>query len=176
MTGRSTSIDGYLPSFMVNLGNRNSCISFNDKSLKLNHFSEGKLKEQRSSFNQHKSFNWKLNMNLLNFKEINKQREEKSDINKIYRKIKEGNSVRNIKRKKISIPGQPFLNVSLKSPSNRTLPEFYRVNLDMIERNKEFFKNKIDGITLKTNVRNKDSKKLLNNHEKKLFLVNSSNN
>ena len=174
MTGRSTSIDGYLPSFMVNLGNRNSCLSFNDKSLKLNYFSEGKLKEQRSSFNQHKSFNWKLNMNLLNFKEINKQKEGNSDINKIFRKIKEGNSVRNIKRKKIFIPGQPFLSVSLKSPSNRTLPEFYRVNLDMIERNKEFYKNKIDGITLKTNARIKDSKKLLNNHEKKLFLVNSS--
>ena len=174
MTGRSTSIDGYLPSFMVNLGNRNSCLSFNDKSLKLNNFSEGKLKEQRSSFNQHKSFNWKLNMNLLNFKEINKQKEGNSDINKIFRKIKEGNSVRNIKRKKIFIPGQPFLSVSLKSPSNRTLPEFYRVNLDMIERNKEFYKNKIDGITLKTNARIKDSKKLLNNHEKKLFLVNSS--
>ena len=174
MTGRSTSFDGYLPSFMVNLGNRNSCLSFNDKSLKLNHFSEGKLKEQRSSFNQHKSFNWKLNMNLLNFKEINKQMEENSDINKIYRKIKEGNSVRNIRRKKIPIPGQPFLSVSLKSASNTTLPEFYRVNLDMIERNKEFYKNKIDGITLKTNARIKDSKKLLNNHEKKLFLVNSS--
>ena len=174
-TGRSTSIDGCLPSFMVNLGNRNSCISFNDKSLKLNHFSEGKLKEQRSSFNQHKSFNMKLNMNLINLREINKMKEKNSDINKIYKKIKESNSVRNIRRKKRIIPGQPFLNVSLKTPSDSSLPEFYRVNLDLIERNKEYFKNKIDGITLKTNVRSNLSKDLWSRHEKNLFFINSSN-
>jgi hypothetical protein len=70
MSGRSSSVDGCLPSYMVNLGNRNSCLDFNDKSYKLNYFSEGHLKEQRSSFNQHKSFNSKLNMNLLNLKDI----------------------------------------------------------------------------------------------------------
>ena len=100
MTGRSTSIDGILPSFMVNLGNRNSCINFNDKSLKLNNYSEGKLKEQRSSFNQHKSFNWKLNMNSLNLKEINKMREENSEINKIYKDIKKVNTFKKFRRKK----------------------------------------------------------------------------
>ena len=176
MTGRLNSYDGYLPSFMVNLGNRNSCICFNDKSLKLNNFAEGNLKEQRSSFNQHKSFNWKLNMNLINLKEINKMKDEKSDINKLYKKIKDSNSIRNIRKKKKVIPGQPFLSVSLKTPSNNSLPEFYRVNLDLIERNKEYFKNKIDGITLKANVRSNNCKNLLSDKEKKLFFVNSSKN
>ena len=174
MTGRSTSIDGILPSFMVNLGNRDSCLNFNDKSLKLNHFSEGKLKEQRSSFNQHKSFNWKLNMNLLNLKEINKLREENSDINKIYKNIKKANSFKKIRRKKVDIPGQPFMSVSLKKESKNTLPEFYKVNLDIIERNKEY-KNKIDGITLKTYINPKDINKILSNRDKQLFLLNSSN-
>ena len=174
-TGRSSSVDGYLPSFLVKLGNRNSCIVFNDKSYKLNLFAEGKFNDQRSSFNQHKSFNKKLNMNSLNLKEINKIKEENSEKFKIYRKIKEANSVRNKKRKKIVIPGQPFMNVSLKTPSNERIPEFYRVNLDSIEENKEYFKNKIDGITLKTYIKTKDVHKLLSNKEKKLFLVNSSN-
>ena len=74
------------------------------------------------------------------------------------------------------IPGQPFLSVSLKTPSNNSLPEFYRVNLDLIERNKEYFKNKIDGITLKANVRSNNCKNLLSDKEKKLFFVNSSKN
>ena len=174
MSGRSTSIDGILPSFMVNLGNRDSCINFNDKSLKLNNFSQGKLKEQRSSFNQHKSFNWKLNMNLLNIKEINKMREENSDINKIYKHIKKANSFKKIRRKKIDIPGQPFMSVSLKKESKNTLPEFYKVNLDIIERNKEY-KNKIDGITLKTYINPKDINKILTNRDKQLFLLNSPN-
>ena len=175
MTGRSTSIDGFLPSFMVNLGNRNSCLSFNDKSLKLNNFSEGKLKEQRSSFNQHKSFNSKLNMNLVSIRELNKMKEKNSEINKIYSKLKQSNSVKNIRRKKRIIPGQPFMSVSLKTPSYSSLPEFYRVNLDLIERNKEYYKNKIDGITLKVNVRENRFNDLLTKYEKKLFFVNSSN-
>ena len=173
MTGRSTSVDGYLPSFMVNLGNRDSCINFNDKSLKLNHFSEGKLKEQRSSFNQHKSFNWKLNMNLMNLKEINKIREENNEINTIYKNIIKGGSSQKIRRKKIDIPGQPFMSVSLKNDSKNSLPEFYRVNLDVIERNKEYYKNKIDGITLKTYINPQDINKLLTNRDKQLFFVNS---
>lgn len=177
MTGRSTSTDGFLPSFMVNLGNRNSCLNFNDKSYKLNYFAEGKLKEQRSSFNQHKSFNWKLNMNLLNLKEINKKRDENSDIIKIYNKLKREKPVmRNKKRRKIEIPGQHFMSVSLKNPSYNLFPEFYRINLDKVERNKEYFKNKIDGITLKTYIKSDDPKKLLSNHDKSLFLVKSPNN
>ena len=48
------------------------------------------------------------------------------------------------KNKKRIILGQPFLNISLKRPSGSSLPEFYRVNSDLIERNKKYFKNKID--------------------------------
>ena len=172
MTGRNNSTDGYLPSYMVKLGNRYSCISFDEKSYKMNNFSEGHLKDQRSSFNQHKSFNWKLNMNLLDLNEINKARDEKSDIIKIYEKIKGTNSMKNIRRKKIKIPGQNFMNITLKKSSNSILPEYYRVNLDKVEQNKEYFKNKIDGITLKSYIKN-NANTLLSENEKRLFLVNS---
>jgi len=175
MTGRNNSTDSYLPSYMVKLGNRYSCISFDEKSYKMNNFSEGHLKDQRSSFNQHKSFNWKLNMNLLDLNEINKVREEKSDIIKIYEKIKGANSMKNIRRKKIRIPGQNFLNITLKKSSNNILPEYYRVNLDKVEQNKEFCKNKIDGITLKSYIK-KNANTLLSENDKRLFLVNSFKN
>ena len=174
-TGRSSSVDGYLPSYLVKLGNRSSCIVFNDKSYKLNFFSEGKFNDQISSFNQHKSFNQKLNMNMINLREINRIKEENSEKFKIYRKIKEANTVRNKRRKKIVIPGQPFMSVSLKTPSNEKMPEFYRINLDSIEKNKEYFKNKIDGITLKTYIKPKDAEKLLSKREKKLFFINTNN-
>ena len=175
MTGRNSSIDGYLPSYMVKLGNRYSCISFDEKSYKMNNFSEGHLKEQRSSFNQHKSFNWKLNMNLLDLNEINKAKDEKSDIIRIYEKIKGANSMKNLRRKRIKIPGQNFMNITLKKASNSILPEYYRVNLDKVEQNKEFLKNKIDGITLKSYIKD-NTKDLLNENDKRLFLVNSINN
>lgn len=174
MTGRNNSTDGYLPSYMVKLGNRYSCISFDEKSYKMNNFSEGHLKDQRSSFNQHKSFNWKLNMNLID-NENNKIRDEKNDIIKIYEKIKGANSMKNIRRKKIKIPGQDFMNITLKKASNSILPEYYRVNLDKVEQNKEFFKNKIDGITLKSNIKN-NANSLLSENDKRLFLVNSFKN
>ena len=174
MTGRNNSTDGYLPSYMVKLGNRYSCISFDEKSYNMNNFSEGHLKDQRSSFNQHKSFNWKLNMNLID-NENNKIRDEKNDIIKIYEKIKGANSMKNIRRKKIKIPGQDFMNITLKKASNSILPEYYRVNLDKVEQNKEFFKNKIDGITLKSNIKN-NANSLLSENDKRLFLVNSFKN
>ena len=170
MSGRSSSVDGCLPSYMVNLGNRNSCLDFNDKSYKLNYFSEGHLKEQRSSFNQHKSFNSKLNMNLLNLKDINKKRDENNEIFKIYKKLKGNN--KNMKRKKKEIPGQRFMSISLKNESNSILPEFYRVNLDKID----YFRNKIDGITLKAYNKSCDEKKqLFSDYDKKIFLVNNPN-
>jgi hypothetical protein len=170
MSGRSSSVDGCLPSYMVNLGNRNSCLDFNDKSYKLNYFSEGHLKEQRSSFNQHKSFNSKLNMNLLNLKDINKKRDENNEIYKIYKKLRGDN--KKIKRKKKEIPGQRFMSISLKNDSNSILPEFYRVNLDKID----YFRNKIDGITLKAYNKSCDEKKqLLSDYDKKIFLVNNPN-
>ena len=140
----------------------------------MNNFSEGHLKDQRSSFNQHKSFNWKLNMNLLD-NENNKIREENNDIIKIYEKIKGANSMKNIRRKKIRIPGQDFMNITLKKASNSILPEYYRVNLDKVEQNKEFFKNKIDGITLKSNIKN-NANALLSENDKRLFLVNTFKN
>ena len=171
MTGRANNDDNF-PSYMVNLGNRNSCIDFTDKSYKMNNYSEGHLKNQISSFNQHKSFNWKLNMNMLNLNEIKKIREENNEINKIYKKIKGTNSMKNIRGKKIDIPGNRFLAITLKKSACSILPEYYRINLDKIAENKEFYKNKIDGITLKTYKKTNNAKTLLNEKEKELFLMN----
>ena len=174
MTGRANSIDGY-PSYMVNLYNRYSCLNFNNKSFKMNNYSEGKLEDQRSSFNQHKSFNWKLNMNKLNLNEINKLRES-SDISKIYKKISGANSMKNLRRKKIRIPGQNYLSVYLKKNSSNDLPEYYQIDLDKIEKNKEYLKNKIDGITLKTYIKPNNANSLLSEKDKRLFLMNITSN
>ena len=67
------------------------------------------------------------------------------------------------------------MNITLKKSSNSILPEYYRVNLDKVEQNKEYFKNKIDGITLKSYIKN-NANDLLSENEKRLFLVNSFKN
>ena len=61
MAGRGDTSDTKLPSFMIGLFDRKSCITFNEKNLKMNSYSNGQLKESISSFNDKKSFNYKLN-------------------------------------------------------------------------------------------------------------------
>ena len=61
MAGRGTTSETQLPSFMIGQFDRKSCITFNEKNLKMNSYSNGQLKESISSFNNKKSFNYKLN-------------------------------------------------------------------------------------------------------------------
>ena len=167
MMGRSNNKEGIesnFPSFMTNLANRNSCVNFNEKSLIMNNFCEGRLKDQISSFNQQKCFNIKLKENNeINLNNNSFERNNENDASKIFGKIFGSNSTKS-RKKKISIPKQDFMAISYKSGLLDGLPEFYRINLDSIKN-----KNKIDGITFKSYY--DSSKDILSNREKKVFLI-----
>ena len=61
MAGRGPCKETKLPSFMIAQFDRNSCNTFNEKNLKMNSFANGQLRQNISSFNDKKSFNYKLN-------------------------------------------------------------------------------------------------------------------
>ena len=61
MAGRGPCKETKLPSFMIGQYDRNSFVTFNEKNLKMNSYANGQLKESISSFNDKKSFNFKLN-------------------------------------------------------------------------------------------------------------------
>ena len=167
MTGRTNNKEGsILPSYMTNLANRNSCSNFNEKSLLMNNYAEGKLKDQISSFNQQKSFNYILNMNKNDLNNSAEIKKSENDAFYIFTKMMGCNTTKN-KKKRILIPKQDFMSVSYKSNFLDGLPEFYRINLDSIQN-----KNKIDGITFKSFKKSNDENNLLNNKDKKIFLVN----
>ena len=168
MIGRTNNQKGSnLPFYMMNLTNRNSCENFNEKSLMMNNYAEGKLKEQISSFNQQKSFNYRLNINA---KDLNNSAEIKNNENEAYKIFSKmiGNYANKNKNKKnkIMIPRQDFMSVSYKSGLLSGLPEFYRINLDSIKHI-----NKIDGITYKSYKNLSEGKNILSDEERKLFLV-----
>jgi len=58
--------EGKLPSYMIRKFDRNSLYDITDKSLKLNKFSDGKFMTDYSSFQNKKSFNDKINKDLMN--------------------------------------------------------------------------------------------------------------
>ena len=165
MTGREKNEkEKNLPFYMFNLANRNSCENFNEKSFKMNNFFEGRFKEPLSTFNQRKSFNYKLKMNIKHKfeKSLNLSTEEKNNKNNItnlFMKIIENNKN---KTKKILIPKRDFISKILGR-----LPEFYRINLDSIQN-----KNIIDGITFKSYKKNNQENEILSQREKKIFLIN----
>ena len=165
MTGREKNEkEKTLPFYMFNLANRNSCDNFNEKSFKMNNFFEGRFKEPLSTFNQRKSFNYKLKMNIKpkTEKSLNLSTEEKSNKNNItnlFMKIIENNKN---KRKKILVPKRDFISKILGR-----LPEFYRINLDSVQN-----KNLIDGITFKSYKKTNQENEILSQREKKMFLIN----
>ena len=164
MTGRENEKESKLPFYMFNLANRNSCDNFNVKSFKMNNFFEGKFKDPLSTFNQHKSFNYKLKKNMKNNSEKNlnlstEEKNNKSDVTNLFLKVIENNNNKN--KKKILIPKKDFMSKIL----NR-LPEFYRINLDSIKN-----KNIIDGITFKSYKCNNKENDILCKKEKEIFLL-----
>ena len=174
MTGRSNGKEGsVLPSYMSNLGNRESCSNFNEKSLMMNNYSEGRLKDPISSFNQQKSFNYILNMNK---DELNNSAEIKNNKNEAFNLFIKmmgnmGSNTTKNKKSRILIPKQDYMSISYKSGILEGLPEFYRINLDTIQN-----KNKIDGITFKSFKKSNDEKDILSNKDKKIFFVNFNEN
>ena len=165
MTGREKNEkEKNLPFYMFNLANRNSCENFNEKSFKMNNFFEGRFKEPLSTFNQRKSFNYKLKMNIKPKieKSLNLSTEEKnnkSDVTNLFMKVIENNNNKN--KRKILISKKDFMSKILGR-----LPEFYRINLDSIQN-----KNIIDGITFKSYKINNKENDILSKKEKEIFLL-----
>ena len=171
MTGRELNDNSPLPSYMVNQYNRNAFNTFSDKSLEMNNFANGHLKELKSSFNEKTSFNYKLNEQYFDYDSINEE------INSIIKKIKK--PMRNIKKEYGDYKSLSCSNIvdSKKYkiiPSNilykKPTSDYYKMNLDKLGRYQFSNGEKIDGFTLKTIKSNKSAINLLNDYEKKIFL------
>ena len=158
MTGRK--MDKTLPSYMLDQYNRNSYNTFNEKSLKMNNFANGDLLQQRSSFNEKKTFNYKLNDQYTG----NEDNYLTKDINIIFRRIT-----------KYPINNQKSSYGEYKSLSdnynNKTkMPEYYQMNLDRYGKYPFSCGEKIDGFTMKTIKGNKSTIDMLSDYEKHIFL------
>jgi hypothetical protein len=173
MTGRELNNKSHLPSYMVRQYNRNAFNTFNEKSLEMNNFANGDLKVLKSSFNDKKSFNHKLNEQYFN-NDNNDIVSEK--INTIMRKIKKPlyNKKEYGEHKSLSCSNiydnnryRIFGNTNL---FRTKMPEYYKVNLDKLGKYPYSNGEKIDGFTLKTIKSNKSSIDLLTDYEKSIFL------
>ena len=163
MTGKETSNENSLPSYMIKQFNRNAINTFNDKGLLMNSFANGKLKENKSSFNEKKSFNYRLNGQLHNDNSKNLSYEVFDNIL--------NNAVREENRKMVFSHSMCELDSNGKKRLKkfchlRGIPEYYKVNLDNLGKLRE----KVDGITLKVNKINVNINDLLTDSEKNIFL------
>ena len=64
------------------------------------------------------------------------------------------------------------MSVSYRAKFKNSLPEFYRINLDLIKKDDNYYKNRIDGITFKSYKSPKEEKEILSERDKKVFLIN----
>ena len=167
-TGRKINDKSPLPSYMVNQYDRNAINVYNDKSLEMNNYSNGNLKILKSSYNEKKSFNYKLNDQYYNndnnkvlksiMRKINKNINKKSHCN-------EGKSL-----SCSNIRNSLYKNTKNEGLFRRKIPDYYKVNLDKLEKYPFSNGEKIDGFTLKTIRSNKSAIDLLTENEKKIFL------
>jgi hypothetical protein len=163
MAGRESNDNSPLPSYMFNQYDRNSFNTFNDKSLEMNNYANGSLKELKSSFNDKKSFNYRLNEQINNGTDKYMTEELNTIMKKINYEIKESKSIDNNKFYKIK-------KIRNNSSIRLKIPEYYKVNMDRIGVYPYSHCEKIDGFTLKTIKSNKSAIDLLTNKEKKIFL------
>ena len=170
MTGREINDNTPLPSYMINQYNRNAFNTFSDKSLEMNNYATGHLKTLKSSFNDKKSFNYKLNEQYYDNDGINEE------INTIMKKIKPTGNTRKEYGDYKSLSCSNIIDSKKYKiiPSNilykNKVSDYYRVNLDKLGRYPFSNGEKIDGFTLKTIKSNKSSIDLLNDYEKSIFL------
>ena len=170
MTGREINDNTPLPSYMINQYNRNAFNTFSDKSLEMNNYATGHLKTLKSSFNDKKSFNYKLNEQYYDNDGINEE------INTIMKKIKPAGNTRKEYGDYKSLSCSNIIDSKKYKiiPSNilykNKVSDYYRVNLDELGRYPFSNGEKIDGFTLKTIKSNKSSIDLLNDYEKSIFL------
>ena len=158
MTGRK--MDKTLPSYMLDQYNRNSYNTFNEKSLKMNNFANGDLLQQRSSFNEKKTFNYKLNDQYTG----NEDNYLTKDINIIFRRI----TKYPINNKKSSYGEYKSLSDNYNNKTR--MPEYYQMNLDRYGKYPFSCGEKIDGFTMKTIKGNKSTIDMLSDYEKHIFL------
>ena len=144
LTGRDYNSEKKLPSFMIGQFNRNSVNTLNEKNLIMNCYSNGHLKQLKSSFNDKKSFNYVLNYqnnksfneNQSKFENLVKNIMEKGIVNNDDKKYynKDGN-----KKENEIVNSIPF---RVKTMLKNFMSEYKR---DVNQRNK-----RIDGITFKS--------------------------
>ena len=163
MTGKETSDDNPLPSYMIKQFDRNAINTINEKGLIMNSFANGGLRQIKSSFNDKKSFNYRLNEQYYNdnFKNLNDNIIE-NIIN---------NAVRNENRKMNLSHSMCELNSNGKKRWRafghfRGTSDYYKMNLDDLGKCRE----RVDGITLKVNRSNVNLDELLTDAEKNIFL------
>jgi hypothetical protein len=172
MTGRK--VDKTLPSYMLDQYNRNAFNTFNDKSLKMNNFANGDLLEQKSSFNEKRTFNYKLKDQYTGNDKFGLERE----LDTLFRKItkypigNKKNTYSELKSLSCSSNDQnsrysKFINQTVMRPK---FPEYYQVNLDRFGKYPFSCGEKIDGFTMKTIKSSKSALNLLTDHEKRIFL------
>ena len=181
MAGRpNDSNNNILPFFMLKLFDRNSINNINEISLKMNNYSNGGFKENKSSFNDKKSFNIRLqleelkkkdNINIMEYK--NKNNIFKKLINKKI-KFDGDNRIKKDKiEKEINKDKNLLFNKIIKNkPWKNLLGEFYRIDFDELDKYHSFIGTKIDGITLKSYKEKDKYPNLLTKREKKIFEIN----
>ena len=183
MLGRGSSNSEY-PVYMNNLYSRNSFDFITVKSLKMNHFSKRRLNSPTSSFNNKKSFNSNIsnNNNLRTLRDSIKKIKEMKE--KEIRIKNYNNNIENIFKKVIyddiidknelngdiiDFKKNPKLMKTINSYYKNLMLDYYKLNLDFLEKNLE--KKKIDGITFKEI---KSNNKLGNINENNPYKINES--
>ena len=171
MTGKNININSPFPSYMINQYNRNVFYTFNNKSFEMNNYSNGNLKDMKSSFNDKKSFNYKINNQCYD----NKSKFNK-EINSIMKKIikkpiyneRYGNYRALSSSNNSKILDSSKLKFNYKSSFVSKIPEYYKLNLDRLGNYSNT--DKIDGITLKAIKSNKSAIDILSKKEINIFL------
>ena len=157
LTGRDYNSEKKLPSFMIGQFNRNSVNTLNEKNLIMNCYSNGQLKQSKSSFNDKKSFNYVLN--YQNNKSFN---ENQNEFENLVKKIMEKGIVNNDDKKYYNNDGNKKENEIVNSIPFR-IKSMYKNFMSEYKRDINPRNSIIDGITFKrfnifNNDRNKFSK------------------
>ena len=171
MFGRGKSNTDF-PIFMNNLNSRCSFELLTAKSLEMNHFSKRSFNyfTPASSFSVKKSFNTNISNNNLNNKPNSiknlKENKEKdirianynSNIENIFKKVIYDDIIdkNDIKENTFDIKKNPKLKKAINLSYKNLMSDYYKLNLDYIERN--INKKKIDGITYQEFKGNNDIK------------------
>ena len=170
MFGRGKKIESKYPIFMNNLSSRNIFDIYTDKSLKMNYFSNGKLNNPFSSFNNKKSFN-----KIISQKDINNKNRSKSsnikgknmkenrldnynkNIENIFKKVIYDSIVDERKNEKneelFDLNKNPRLAKKIDLTYKNLISDYYKLNFDYLE---EINKYKIDGVTFEVIKNNKN--------------------